>query len=193
MNPKLYFIYFTLMAELLLLSHLLFVDARSVSSVPTQQQTFQESSNSMSSSRNGNSTLSSRNSTSKLNQQKNSTTLSVSTDETAVAVSVSTAESLPSTVQHLRRKKRETRVDIPFDFFTNHMHCDFDQTGTYKILDFFPFTCIWLQNNRHHHEGWFRIYMQAQMEAFFFGQYYERLRRFELDPHTFDYRETEII
>ncbi|XP_034654558.1 uncharacterized protein LOC117892430 [Drosophila subobscura] len=191
MNPKLYFIYYTLTAELLLLSQLLFVDARSVSNAPTQQQTFQESSRKFE----GSSTplSSSRNSTSKLSQQKNSTTLSVSTEETAAAVSVSAAESSPSTVQHLRRKKRETHVDIPFDFFTNHMHCDFDQTGTYKILDFFPFTCIWLQNNRHHHEGWFRIYMQAQMEAFFFGQYYERLRRFELDPHTFDYRETEII
>ncbi|XP_034141624.1 uncharacterized protein LOC117592161 [Drosophila guanche] len=166
------------MAELLLLSQLPYADGRSVSIAPTQQQTIQESSNSA---------ISSRNSTSTQDQQRNSTTPSVSTDETSVVVSVTAA------VQHLRRKKRETRVDIPFDFFTNHMHCDFDQTGTYKILDFFPFTCIWLQNNRHQHEGWFRIYMQAQMEAFFFGQYYERLRRFELDPHTFDYRETQII
>ncbi|EDW38364.1 GL12052 [Drosophila persimilis] len=67
------------------------------------------------------------------------------------------------------------------------MHCDMDQAGTNKVMKFFPFNCVWIANNRHQHEGWWRIYMQALMEAFFFGQYYERLRRFELDPHSFDY------
>ncbi|XP_022227597.2 uncharacterized protein LOC111077569 isoform X2 [Drosophila obscura] len=181
MNPKLYFIYLTLIAKLFLLSQLPLGHAKSVSIASTQQQEIEGSN---------------RNDTSTSNldageQKKNSTALSLA-DGTAtlvsVSVSVSASPSSPSSVQHIRRKKREVLVDIPFDFFTNHMHCDFDQTGTYKILDFFPFTCIWLQNNRHFHEGWWRIYMQGMMEAFFFGQYYERLRRFELDPHTFDYR-----
>ncbi|XP_033246991.1 uncharacterized protein LOC117188001 [Drosophila miranda] len=177
MNPKLNLISLTLIAELFLLVP--FGNARSVSITPTQQKI----------ENNRNSTRATRNGTLILDagdQRLNSTSLSVS--HVSVSASVSPSESSPSTVRHIRRKKREYAVDIPFDFFTNHMHCDMDQSGSYKIMDYFPFNCIWIQNNQHQHEGWWRIYMQAMMEAFFFGQYYERLRRFELDPHSFDYR-----
>ncbi|XP_002138031.2 uncharacterized protein [Drosophila pseudoobscura] len=181
MNPKLYFIALTLIAELFLMQ-LPLGEARSVSNAAVQQK-IEES---------GNITNTTRNDTSiqQQNETQNSTfSVSVSngTSVSGPSASVAPPQLSPSAVKHIRRQKREYSVDVPFDFFTNHMHCDMDQAGTNKVMKFFPFNCVWIANNRHQHEGWWRIYMQALMEAFFFGQYYERLRRFELDPHTFDY------
>ncbi|ALC42284.1 CG30270, partial [Drosophila busckii] len=76
---------------------------------------------------------------------------------------------------------------MPFDFNTKHLPCDLDFSGRDSAIDSYPNHCIWVWNNRYTHEGWYRVYKTYQLEAFFFGQYYERLKRYEIDPHTWDY------
>ncbi|XP_032599149.2 uncharacterized protein LOC6557403 [Drosophila grimshawi] len=95
-------------------------------------------------------------------------------------------------VAHIIRKKRETEMTLPFDFNTMHLPCDLDQSGRAQIVSSFPNHCIWVWNNKYAHEGTFRVYKTYQLEAFFFGQYYERLKRFEIDPHTWDYGDTGV-
>ncbi|KAL7736048.1 hypothetical protein ACLKA6_003786 [Drosophila palustris] len=90
-------------------------------------------------------------------------------------------------VTHIVRKKRETEVDMPYDFHTMHMPCDLDAPNRAHIIFYFPNHCIWVANNRYAHEGFFRVYKLYQLEAHFFGQYYERLKRYEIDPHFFEY------
>jgi len=90
-------------------------------------------------------------------------------------------------VTHILRKKRETEATMPYDFTTMHMHCDIDLNGTPQIVDTFPNHCIWVTNNRYQHEGFYRVYKMYQLEAHFFGQYWQRLKRYELDERYFEY------
>ncbi|KAH8372367.1 hypothetical protein KR093_011225, partial [Drosophila rubida] len=76
---------------------------------------------------------------------------------------------------------------IPYDFHTAHMPCDMDVHHLLRIIDTFPNQCIWMINNRFAHENYYRIFKLYQLEGHFFGQYAERLRRYEVDPHYFLY------
>ncbi|XP_034478833.1 uncharacterized protein LOC117785055 [Drosophila innubila] len=127
-------------------------------------------------------------------QQQNATTV-----DTAVAMLTTQTKSLEKSqptssngLTHILRKKRETEVVMPFDFNTMHLPCDLDQQGRGSIIESFPNHCVWVWNNRYAHEGFYRVYKTYQLEAFFFGQYYERLKRFEIDPHTWDYTNAGI-
>ena len=103
--------------------------------------------------------------------------------------------SIPATskvLTHILRTKRETEVIMPFDFYTMHLPCDYDQQGKSGVLDSFPAHCLWIYKNRFSNEGFYRVFKSYQLEGFFFGQYYERMKRFEIDPHTWDYDETGI-
>ncbi|XP_030572976.1 uncharacterized protein LOC115771416 [Drosophila novamexicana] len=90
----------------------------------------------------------------------------------------------------VRRKRAETEPTLPFDFHTMHLPCDLDQNGRAQVVDAFPNHCIWVWNNKFVHEGFYRVFKTYQLEGFFFGQYYERLKRFEIDPHSWDYSNT---
>ncbi|KAH8348730.1 hypothetical protein KR084_010312 [Drosophila pseudotakahashii] len=76
---------------------------------------------------------------------------------------------------------------MPLDFHSKHTPCDMDSRGRQSYVHAFPNHCIWVYNNRYLSEGHFRIYKTYQLEAFFFGQYYERLKRYEFEPHIYDY------
>ncbi|KAH8254135.1 hypothetical protein KR032_008646, partial [Drosophila birchii] len=76
---------------------------------------------------------------------------------------------------------------IPMDFQTKHLPCDMDQRGGKSYMSAFPRQCIWAYNNRYRSADSYRIYKTYQLEAFFFGQYHERLKRYELQPHNYDY------
>ncbi|XP_022227596.2 uncharacterized protein LOC111077569 isoform X1 [Drosophila obscura] len=126
-------------------------------------------------------------------QKKNTTSvaasLAVATSATvsatpSVTLSV-TIESSPSTIKHIRRRKRETRVDIPFDFHTKHLFCDVDVQNVHHIIDNMYSVCNWAYNGRWSHEGFWRVWQIYRLEAFMFGQYAERLKRYELDPHGY--------
>ncbi|KAL7736051.1 hypothetical protein ACLKA6_003789 [Drosophila palustris] len=132
-------------------------------------------------------------------QQQNETTTTVDSAVTTLAAQTKSLEitSQPTSsgnngLTHIVRKKRETEVVMPFDFNTMHLPCDLDQNGRGPIIETFPNHCVWVWNNRYVHEGFFRVYKTYQLEAFFFGQYYERLKRFEIDPHTWDYSNSGI-
>ncbi|XP_034478830.1 uncharacterized protein LOC117785052 [Drosophila innubila] len=134
------------------------------------------------------------------NKQQNVTTLNSSksqriNDTTAITtLSIQTklseeSELKTSTViTHIVRKKREFEVTMPYDFNTMHMPCELDAVNRPYIIFFFPNHCIWVVNNRHSHEGFYRVYKMYQLEAHLFGQYYERLKRYEIDPHFFEYK-----
>ncbi|XP_016980908.1 uncharacterized protein LOC108045926 [Drosophila rhopaloa] len=87
---------------------------------------------------------------------------------------------------HIRRRSREL-PEMPMDLPTKHTPCDMDSRGTQSYVFAFPNHCIWAFNNRYLSEGHYRIYKTYQLEGFFFGQYYERLKRYELEPHTYDF------
>ncbi|KAM8711222.1 hypothetical protein ACLKA7_000372 [Drosophila subpalustris] len=131
----------------------------------------------------------------KQQQQQNATTVDSAksqriNDTTLPIQTQSTGKSQPESstvVTHIVRKKRETEVDMPYDFHTMHMPCDLDAPNRAHIIFYFPNHCIWVANNRYAHEGFFRVYKLYQLEAHFFGQYYERLKRYEIDPHFFEY------
>ncbi|XP_030370067.1 uncharacterized protein LOC115620787 [Scaptodrosophila lebanonensis] len=106
---------------------------------------------------------------------------------TATTKVADTEKSTTKKPQHVVRIKRQNDVLMPFDFQTKHMPCDFDIRGRIRLIEYMPNHCIWMWNNKYTHEGFFRYYKYYQLEAFFFGQYYERLKRFEVDPHSFDY------
>lgn len=123
----------------------------------------------------------------------NATTIAARrSNETEEAEASSPSQPEPSTaVTHIiRRKRAETEPTLPFDFPTTHMPCDLDQNGRAQVIDSFPNHCIWVWNNKYASAGFFRVFKTYQLEAFFFGQYYERLKRFEIDPHTWDYTDT---
>ncbi|XP_052841073.1 LOW QUALITY PROTEIN: uncharacterized protein LOC128255479 [Drosophila gunungcola] len=87
---------------------------------------------------------------------------------------------------HIRRMPQKI-PDMPMDLLTMHSPCDMDSRGRQSYVFAFPNHCIWAFNNRYLSEGHFRIFKTYQVEGFFFGQYYERLKRYEFDPHTYDY------
>ncbi|KAH8348731.1 hypothetical protein KR084_010311, partial [Drosophila pseudotakahashii] len=91
----------------------------------------------------------------------------------------------PTILKHIVRQKRE--LSVPFDFETTHLPCDVDLGAIKKIVTILPNNCLWAFNNRYVSESSYRIFKTYQLEAFMFGQYHERLRRFEMDPHTWDY------
>lgn len=95
-------------------------------------------------------------------------------------------------IQHIRRKRAapDVEVKMPFTYNTLHTTCDFDIEGNSHIA-YAPNHCIWIWNNKYAHEGFFRVYKTYSVESFFFGQFSERLRRFEVDVHNFDY--TEVL
>ncbi|XP_068146975.1 uncharacterized protein [Drosophila tropicalis] len=93
---------------------------------------------------------------------------------------------IPTVLKHVVRR-REMAPDMPFSLHVNHLPCDLDSFLRTKLLRYFPNHCIWIYNNRYTHEGFYRVYKIYQLEAFLFGQYYERLKRYEIDPHAFDY------
>ncbi|XP_016929240.3 uncharacterized protein [Drosophila suzukii] len=90
-------------------------------------------------------------------------------------------------IKHIKRDKRELLVTMPFDQHTMHLPCDLDQRGRHKIIPLMPNHCIWVWNNKFSHVGFYRVFKIYQLEGFFFGQYYERLKRYEIDPHTWGY------
>ncbi|XP_037713365.1 uncharacterized protein LOC119549389 [Drosophila subpulchrella] len=90
-------------------------------------------------------------------------------------------------IKHIKRDKRELLVTMPFDQHTMHLPCDLDQRGRHNIVSLMPNHCIWVWNNKFSHVGFYRVFKIYQLEGFFFGQYYERLKRYEIDPHTWGY------
>ncbi|XP_020802575.1 uncharacterized protein LOC110179384 isoform X2 [Drosophila serrata] len=91
-------------------------------------------------------------------------------------------------VKHIRRKRGPTtlaEVTMPFNFVTLHMPCEMDLP--FNQITRMPAHCQWLYNNRYNSESFYRAYMLMKAEAFFFGQYHERLRRYELDARVFSY------
>ncbi|XP_041448718.1 uncharacterized protein LOC111075863 [Drosophila obscura] len=99
---------------------------------------------------------------------------------------------LPSAAKTIKRIKR-ARTDLPkvkLSFDDTHLPCDYDVSGSFKFMDDFPKFCRDSYQQRFMSEAEYRMYMLYQTEGFFFGQYYERYHRFEVDVHTFDYRDT---
>lgn len=94
-----------------------------------------------------------------------------------------------SIVTHILRTKRADEVKMPYDANVWHMFCDVDDNGRSTSIDYMPDHCQYLWKYRYASEEYYKAYKTYQTEAFFFGQYFERLRRFELDPHSFDYDE----
>lgn len=94
-----------------------------------------------------------------------------------------------SIVTHILRTKRSEDINLPYESNIWHMFCDIDDNGRSISIDYFPAHCKYLWQYRFVNEDYYKAYKTYQVEAFFFGQYFERLRRFELDPHSFDYDE----
>ncbi|XP_034654557.1 uncharacterized protein LOC117892428 [Drosophila subobscura] len=113
------------------------------------------------------------------------TTVNPAVNAAALSAAAIPAQSSPSTVKHIRRRKRETLVDIPFDFHTKHLSCDVDATSIDYFVDSLYGSCIWAFNNRFAHEGFWRVWQIYRLEAFMFGQYHERMKRYEIDPHGY--------
>ncbi|EDW02623.1 GH19782 [Drosophila grimshawi] len=55
-----------------------------------------------------------------------------------------------------------------------------------KYIETLPNQCICAYNSRHDSEVEYRKFKMLQLEAFFFGQFSERFKRFEIDPHNFE-------
>ncbi|XP_043644828.1 uncharacterized protein LOC122614331 [Drosophila teissieri] len=98
-----------------------------------------------------------------------------------------TGNAAPSTKPKHIRRAAEGMPEMPMDLHTKHMPCDMDSRGRESFMYAFPNHCIWAFNNRYLSEGHYRVYKTYQLEGFFFGQYYERLKRYEFEPHTYDY------
>ncbi|XP_023031803.1 uncharacterized protein LOC111518656 [Drosophila willistoni] len=94
--------------------------------------------------------------------------------------------------KRIGHKKREADPDVGFSFDELHSPCDLDSSGRALLIEYFPAICKWMWNYRHVNEGYYRIFKTFQLEAFFFGQYYERLKRYEIDPHSFEYYNTHV-
>ncbi|XP_030387875.1 uncharacterized protein LOC115634355 [Scaptodrosophila lebanonensis] len=126
----------------------------------------------------------------------------IKTNSTSVLISDAPQSNSPNpksrkpavkSLKHIARSKRETEPTMPFDFHTLHAPCDWDTRGRVYYIEYFPNHCIWVWNNKNVHEGFFRAYKTYELEGFFFGQLYERLKRFEIDPHSWDYSDMEVI
>jgi len=94
-------------------------------------------------------------------------------------------------LSHILREKRQ-RPDMNSDLLMTHMQCDLDQNNIESIVNLYPKHCIRVYTTRYESEQRYRVYKTYQLEGFFFAQYYERLKRFEIDPHTWDYSGTGV-
>ncbi|XP_062130649.1 uncharacterized protein LOC133841876 [Drosophila sulfurigaster albostrigata] len=121
-------------------------------------------------------------------QPQNATTVNTNSTEIkqSVDATIILSTSKSKHVQHIRRR-REYEAAIPYDFHTAHMPCDIDSPHILRYIETFPNQCIWMVNVRYQHENLYRIFKLYQLEAHFFGQYAERLKRYEVDPHYFMY------
>ncbi|XP_022227599.2 uncharacterized protein LOC111077571 [Drosophila obscura] len=103
-----------------------------------------------------------------------------------------------SSIKHLARTNssgnstNSAKDLVPFDFDSKHLPCDMDSGGIESVVWAFPNYCVWAYNNKYNDEKSYRIYKIYQLEGFFFGQYYERLKRFEMDPRVWDYQKTGV-
>ncbi|XP_002138329.3 uncharacterized protein [Drosophila pseudoobscura] len=165
--------------QLFLMSQLPLTNTKSISITPKQQQSIGGINKSTSN-------------TSILDagdQKKNTTSLTASGPGSPSVISATPSttpsQSSPSAVKHIRRSKRSTLMDIPFDFNTKHLPCDVDVGNAVSIVDNFESHCVWAYNNKHAHEGTWRVWQIYKLEGFFFGQYHERLKRYEIDPHGY--------
>ncbi|XP_002016088.2 uncharacterized protein LOC6590501 [Drosophila persimilis] len=162
-----------LIAHLFLLFQLPCSDAKSISIVPNYQEIAGKNS--------------SRNSTHNALDQKTN-----STSRRPPSSSDARSATAPAPVVSIKRIKR-ARTDLPkytFTFDQAHLPCDYDVSGSYKFMDDFPKYCRDSYEQRFMSEAEYRMYMLYQTEGFFFGQYHERMIRFEKDVHTFDYTDT---
>ncbi|XP_017077848.1 uncharacterized protein LOC108112490 [Drosophila eugracilis] len=87
---------------------------------------------------------------------------------------------LPS---HIRRRRQESLED----YQVLHCVCDLDMMGHNGYVAYLRSPCVEAYNNRYSSQDGYQMYRTLQTEAFFFGQYYERLKRYEIDPHVYDY------
>ncbi|XP_017150268.1 uncharacterized protein LOC108160646 [Drosophila miranda] len=106
-----------------------------------------------------------------------------------------------SSIKHLARTNKTSLNDtnatstepaIPFGFDISHLPCDLDSGGRESVVWAFPTYCVWAWNNKYNDEKSYRVFKIFQLEGFFFGQYYERLKRFEMDPKVWDYMKTGV-
>ncbi|XP_062135256.1 uncharacterized protein LOC133844974 isoform X1 [Drosophila sulfurigaster albostrigata] len=90
-------------------------------------------------------------------------------------------------ISHKARREDDSRnyIEMPMEFDTLHMPCDMDSLKLEVLMPYMPNHCIWLYNQRYQDENFYRYFKLAQLESFFFGQYFERYRRFEVDQHIF--------
>ncbi|XP_068144925.1 uncharacterized protein [Drosophila tropicalis] len=63
-----------------------------------------------------------------------------------------------------------------------HSPCEFDLLRALQgSIDYFPKHCQPIYQNRYVNEDWYRLYRTYDAEGFVFGQFAERLRRYEID------------
>ncbi|KRF99158.1 uncharacterized protein Dwil_GK27896 [Drosophila willistoni] len=63
-----------------------------------------------------------------------------------------------------------------------HSPCEFDLLRALQgSIDYFPKHCQPIFQNRYVNEQWYRLYRTYDAEGFVFGQFAERLRRYEFD------------
>ncbi|XP_020808044.1 uncharacterized protein LOC110183990 [Drosophila serrata] len=105
------------------------------------------------------------------------------------------------TIRHIARKKRITETGkenenekeqekedeiSPEELLRLHTPCDMDLA---KVNDHdIPPNCRSAHDSRFDSKQNFKVFRLYQIEAFMFGQHYERFRRFETEQHTFDYK-----
>lgn len=98
-----------------------------------------------------------------------------------------TVEAAAVSMDHVQRR-REVSCQTDFtDFNVLHMPCDVDLPNLSKYIETLPNQCICAYNTRFQSAEEYRTFKILQLESFFFGQYSERFKRFEMDPHQFDY------
>ncbi|XP_030567411.1 uncharacterized protein LOC115767281 [Drosophila novamexicana] len=93
-----------------------------------------------------------------------------------------------ATLEHIRRRREVQCPQDITDINIMHLPCDLDIPDISKYIENLPNQCICAYNARYSSEQDYRNFMILQLEGFFFGQYSERFKRFEVDPHEFDYR-----
>ncbi|EDX06786.1 GD25836 [Drosophila simulans] len=74
----------------------------------------------------------------------------------------------------------EPGPDAKGDLKLLHAPCEFDLIR-YTSINYFPSYCLPVYTNRHVNEDWYRLYRTYDTEGYVFGQFYERLQRYELD------------
>ncbi|KAH8372315.1 hypothetical protein KR093_011014, partial [Drosophila rubida] len=134
------------------------------------------------------------------NQKSNSTATSSgqranknNTELVSLAESREEGPVMRNSLSHILREKRAApEIILAVNFHMMHQHCDLDQNRVEATIDNLLSHCIEVYNKRYMNEGHYRLYKYFQLEAFFFGQYYERMKRFETNPHTWDYSYADV-